>query len=245
MRIVAIAVCFLLAGCITTGSVKTESETVPDQQVETVKIAEVAVMEAELEELRKDLAQVRAEKRALKEELEILNGARRIDAQTYTRRLTAVEAARDEAIKEVVRARARIQGMASPAEAAAMFAEARVIIDRMSEEAYNDQAIDFMKLGKRYLESGREEMEQQNPGGAAFLFDLVSTLYESFRATDPMVMTVNTKKASLRASSTTSSKRLGVLSYGHKVEGLARQGKWVRVDAGSNLKGWIHSDLLR
>ncbi|TNF45200.1 SH3 domain-containing protein [bacterium] len=235
MRILAIAACFLLAGCITTGDVKTESETTADEQVE----------EVELEKLRADLDQVRAENRALKEELKILNGARKIDAQTYARRLAAVEAARDEAIKEVVRARARIQGMASPAEAAAMFAEARVIIDRMSEEAYNDQAVDFMKLGKRYLENGREEMEQQNPGGAAYLFNLISSLYESFQATDPRAMTVNTKKASLRASATASSKRLGLLSYGEKVEGLARQGKWIRVDTPSNLKGWVHSDLLR
>jgi hypothetical protein len=245
MRIVAIAVCFLLVGCITTGDVKTGSDTAPDQQVETGINSEDSVTEAELEKLKEELAQVRVENRALKEELEVLNGARRIDAQTYARRLAVIEADRDEAIKEVVRARARIQGMASPAEAAAMFAEARVIIDRMSEEAYNDQAIDFMKLGKRYLESGRVEMEQENPGGAAYLFDLISTLYETFRATDPRVMTVNTKKASLRASATASSKRLGLLSYGEKVEGLARQGKWVRVDTASNLKGWVHSDLLR
>ncbi len=254
MRIVVIALCFLIAGCITSGDVKTDEQGVQEQQVEEVPESETNVSEAELESLRseaeleslrKELVQVRAENRALKGELEILNGARKIDAEAYSGRLAAVEAARDEAIKEVVRTRARIKGMASPAEAAAMFAEARVIIDRMSEEAYNDQAGDFVRLGKRYLENGREEMEKQNPGGAAFLFDLISTQYESFRAIDPRVMTVNTKKASLRASAAASSKRLGLLSYGEKVEGLAKKGSWVRVKTSSDLRGWVHSDLLR
>lgn len=250
MRIVTIALCFLMAGCVTTGDVRTEDQAAAGPEMEEVQEAgvsesDIQSLNEELDLLKKEVKRLRAENRSMKEEIEILNGARRIDAEAYARRLAAVEAARDEAVREVVRARARIQGMASPAEAAAMFAEARVIIDRMSEEAYNETARDFVTLGKRYLENGRVEMETQNPGGAAFLFDLISTQYEAFQATEPRVMAINTKKASLRASATTSSKRIGVLSYGEKVEGLAKKGDWVRVSTASGLKGWVHWDLLR
>ncbi|NOY86602.1 MAG: SH3 domain-containing protein [Deltaproteobacteria bacterium] len=195
--------------------------------------------------LQHRLTAARAEIKSLHDDLDVVNGVRESEAQASTRRLAAMEAARDNAVREVVRTRARIQGMASPAEAAAMFAEARVIIDRMNEDAFNEQAKDYLSQGRKFLQNGKKEMERQNPGGAAYLFDLISTLYESFRGIDSKVLTVNTRKVNLRAMPNSSSKKLGLLSHGEKVTGQEKKGNWILVRTTSGLRGWIHSNYLQ
>ena len=93
--------------------------------------------------------------------------------QSLERRLEVAHASREDAIREVVRMRARIQGMASEAEASAMYAEARVILDRMEEEAFNLEALEQLDLARSYMARGKSALDADNPGGAAYLFDLI------------------------------------------------------------------------
>ena len=83
----------------------------------------------------------------LKAQLEI----EKVSRDSMTRRFEIAQVAREDAIREVVRIRARIQGMASQAEASAMFAEARVILDRMEEEAFNTEASVDLDMARSYM----------------------------------------------------------------------------------------------
>ncbi len=162
-----------------------------------------------------------------------------IERGTLMRRLEAAQAARDEAEAEVVRIRARSQGMASMAEASAMFAEARVLVDRMVEEAYREQALEDVKLAEHYLRSGKKTLDQDNPAGAAYLFDRVSELHSSMLKSEPRMVTVKVRSVALRKSPSDSSQSLGYLSQGDSARGQKKQGKWVRVKTSSGLIGWI------
>ena len=242
-----------VGGCAVPGSVKpAEAPDVEMEQKISAVQGQLIELSAETEHLRSQLSSSRAEAKqakrevkALREDLRTINGVREIEARYFARRLAAMEAARDDAVKEVVRTRARIQGMASPAEAAAMFAEARVILDRMKEDAFNEQALDYISQGRRYLQDGRKEMENQNPGGAAYLFDLISTLYESYGGIDSKTLTVSTRMVNLREMPDPSSKKLGVLSRGDKVKGQKKKGDWIQVRTTSGLQGWVHSKYLK
>ncbi len=117
----------------------------------------------------------------LEKEVASLKKSSEHDIRLLTNRLESVRNARDVAIQEVVRTRGRIQGMASGAEANAMFAEARVLLDRMEEEASSREDKETLKLVRTYLDTGKAELDQNNPGGAAYLFDLISSHYQHFR----------------------------------------------------------------
>ena len=188
-----------------------------------------------------DPKQYRAKMAMMIAEVEGLKTMNRLQA----RRLESTQAARDDAIKEVVRIRSRIQGMASPTEAAAMFAEARVIIDRMADDAYNNEAKGDLSLARKFMKDGMDELNGNNPGGAAYLFDLVSATYENFRGMDPRSLTISVRSAVLRSGPSKSSARKGLLSYGVIVEGLERKGPWFSVRTSEGIEGWLHESVVR
>jgi hypothetical protein len=201
---------------------------------------------------RDDVKQLQLKVKKLEREIVVLND--RLKAQDISaeiengvllRRLEVVKSALTDAEQEVVRIRSRIQGMASQAEASAMFAEARVLIDRMVEEAYREQALEEVELAEHYLRSGKDTLDQDNPAGAAFLFDRVSEIYTSMIKSEPRVLTVKVRSAALRSSSSESSKILGYLSQGDSATGQKKAGDWVQVKTPSGLEGWIRREQVQ
>ncbi len=189
-------------------------------------------LQSRVKELEEEVRDLRTKLKGEQESAEISRNA-------LIRRLEVTQASRDEAIREVVRIRARIQGMASQAEASAMFAEARVIIDRMSEEAFSEQALGDLELATYYMNAGKDALDTGNPGGAAYLFDLIPGLYEGIRAVRPREVRIRVSVAALRESPSEAGQRLGSLYLGDVVNGLDKKGDWIRVRTGAGLTGWI------
>ena len=188
----------------------------------------------------------KAESRAaeLQEDLFAKETVSEIKIESLVRRLETAEKARNDAIREVVRTRSRIEGMASKAEASAMFAEARVLVDRMNEDAFNDRAQDDLQLARGYLASGKKALDAGNSGGAAYLFDLVSSVYEVFRTSNPRKVTVGVKKALVYKTPSGSSAVTGSLSRGQTAVGLQLQGDRVQVKIPSGLTGWVRKNQV-
>jgi|GEM_PF-6648929 len=181
----------------------------------------------------------------LKEEIRNLKALSRFEAQSLSNRLAAAEMERDNAIREVVRTRSRIEGLASEAGAAAMHAEARVLVDRMREEAFNMRARELLKQSQTYLESGETELRGGNPGGAAYLFDLVSGLFEEFKNCDPGRLIVTAERSALRESASQSSAVVGSLPRGSNVQGVRMLASWFQVKDSSGRTGWIRKEQAR
>ncbi len=183
--------------------------------------------------------------KALQEEVSRLGQLREGESAEHRRRLAAVERERDLAVAEVVRTRARMQGMASAAEAGAMFAESRVLVDKMEEDAYSSQARDQLRTARRRLEEGKAELGRDNPGGAAFLFDQLSNIYENFRKGSPRRLTVTAISVDLRATPAASARTVATLYRNDPLEGVAKAEAWVQVRDFSGRKGWVPWEAVR
>ncbi len=179
------------------------------------------------------------------DQVALLTRLREVEAERARKRILEMEKERDAAVAEVVRTRARVQGMASGAEASAMFAEARVLVDRMAEEAFNTESTVHLRTARRRLEEGKAEMEKGNPGGAAFLFDQVSNSYNLFRKGNPRQLEVGGESVVLRDRPSASGKVLKTVRRNSFLEGLSRQEGWVQVRDGSGVKGWVAADSVR
>jgi hypothetical protein len=186
-----------------------------------------------------------AQVKLLQDEVFRLVQLREAEVADYRRRLAAVERERDLAVAEVVRLRARMQGMVSAPEAGAMYAEARVLLDRMEEDAYSAQARDQLRTARQRLEEGKAEMGKGNPGGAAFLFDQMGNLYESFRKGSPRRLTVTAVSVDMKAAASAPARAVATLYRNDALEGLAKTEGWVQVRDFSGRKGWVPWEVVR
>ena len=242
--IAVLCVTFLfITGCITTGGqsrkpgadTPTQPEVVEPQPMVKQEQAVIQVQAQQIAQLESRKKELEKELRFMKSKLKAGNVAR----ESLTRRLEIAQAAREEAIREVVRIRARIQGMASQAEASAMFAEARVILDRMENEAFNEESLAELDLARSYLARGKGALDNGNPGGAAYLFDLIPGVYEGMKKTDPRTIKVSVSIATLRISPAPSSEKVSSLYQGESATGLEKKEDWMKVKTSSGQTGWI------
>jgi hypothetical protein len=195
-------------------------------------------LQTKISSLESQVAGFDRELKAKKEVFEIQNGS-------LVRQLEVAEKSRDEAIREVVRTRSRIEGMASEAEASAMFAEARVLVDRMVEDAFNKRALGELEQARTYLISGKKELDDGNSGGAAYLFDLISSLYEGFKTSDPRRVTIGVRTSVLYSTPSASSKKVGFLSQGQTVMGIETISGWIKIRTASGQEGWIRKNQVQ
>lgn len=246
----AIVILYLAAGCSTTD--KLTRTPVPDEP-EKVHFIEPEQEPQEkdqtvVDERARQIAHLKRRVKELELQLRKLNAkskAEQVARESLTRRLVIAQTAREDAIREVVRVRARIQGMASQAEASAMFAEARVILDRMEEEAFSTQAAEDLYLARSYMARGKGALDGGNPGGAAYLFDLIPGIYEGMKKADPRSIKINVSAAALRQNPVKSSRRLDTLYWGETATGLAIKKEWIKVKTESGQVGWLMKSQTR
>jgi hypothetical protein len=120
-----------------------------------------------------------------------------------------------------------------------MFAEARVIIDRMEDEAFSEPAQEDLHLARSYMARAKGALSSGNPGGAAYLFDLIPGLYEGMKKTDSRMVKVKVKIAALRESPSPSARKTGSLYWGESATGLEKKKDWMKVKASSGQAGWL------
>jgi len=205
-------------------------------------VDESSTEQAVKQEPAEQIAQLQSREKELERQVRSLSGklkAEKVARDSLARRLEIAQAAREDAIREVVRIRARIQGMASEAEASAMFAEARVILDRMESEAFNEEALSELDLARSYMARGKDALDTGNPGGAAYLFDLIPGVYEGMKKTDPRMIKVNVRIATLRESPAPSSPKIDSLYWGESATGLEKSKDWIKVKISSGQTGWL------
>jgi len=217
------------------GTIKDGPDPAPDR---------IALLEEQNRVLRSKVSQIESRAVGLEEDLFVRKTISEIQIESLVRRLETAQKARDDAIREVVRTRSRIEGMASRAGASAMFAEARVLVDRMNEDAFNDQARGDLELARDYLASGKKELGGGNSGGAAYLFDLVSSIYEGFKTSAPRTITVGAREAVMYKSPSGSSAAVGTLSRGETAVGLQVRKDWVQLKLTSGLTGWVRKTQI-
>jgi Bacterial SH3 domain len=190
-----------------------------------------------------------AEKRAARLELQLL--AREAEIEDLQSRLEDTRA-------EVVRAMAKLQTVASRAQAASAMAEAEVVLQTMKSTASNDPAPEVAQVSRLVSQSSKE-FDKQNYAGALYLANQAKTVASSYRGR------LGSNRGEARAGETLFAVpiKLKTSTKGNVREGpgtnfnvsfsadpntaltaYSYADEWIRISDESGRSGWIHRTLV-
>jgi len=201
----------------------------------------------------RDTVQVRdpdLERRAARLELRVIEKETQVDELE-----TRLEDARD----EVVRTMAKLQTLASRAEAASTMAEADVALQSLRASA-SGQSLPEIGQVTKLVQQSNAEFGKQNFGGALYLANQAKSLAESGRARaaagnrgasrqgeTQFALPIRLKVASrgnVREGPGTSFSVAFAVEAGNVVTGYAYNDEWVRVSDDQGRSGWIFRSLV-
>ncbi len=164
----------------------------------------------------------------------------------------------EEARQEVVRAMAKLQSLATRAEAASGIAEAEIAIEALKGAAGDEPAPEISQT-QRLLESSAQEFSQQNYGGSLYLATQARALARTGEgrlkngesATRPgetlfalpLPLKV-VRRSNVRDGPSLRHKVLFTLDQGTALTGRSFMEQWVRVSDDDGRGGWIFHSLV-
>ncbi len=165
----------------------------------------------------------------------------------------------DEAVLEVVRAKARLQSVESRAEAASTMAEAEIDLKAVRDSAGRDPGPELLQA-EQLLKMSAREFEGENYGGALYLasqaMSLVSIGRGRFSAGDasrrageisfavPLGLET-VRNSNVRSGPGNRFEALFTVGERTPLVGLAYEGQWVRIRDDRGRGGWIFHSLVR
>lgn len=190
------------------------------------------------------------EQRASRLELRMLEK----DAQ-----LEELQARLDEARREVVRSMAKLQSLASRAEAASGIAEAELAVQSLRNTAGQQSAPEVAQAA-RLLDLGTAEFDRQNYGGALYLANQAKSVASAARGrllgqdvgsqrqgevafALPLHLEV-TGRSNVREGPGPSFKVAYTLPDGAAITAYSYVSDWVRISDDSSRAGWIHQSRV-
>lgn len=169
-----------------------------------------------------------------------------------------LQARLDEARLEVVRAMAKLQTLATRAEAASGLAEAELAVQGLRRRAGRDPSTDVAQA-TQLIKMSTAEFDRQNYGGALYLANQAKSLansrhrapasdHDELRSDEyafavPLRLRVVTV-SNVRAGPGTGFRIAFTLAKGTAVVGYSSTGEWVRISDDSGRAGWIFLPLI-
>ena len=181
-------------------------------------------------------------------------------------RLNSRQAMLDEAIQEVVRAKAKLRSLESKAEAASEMAEAEIAIKALKTQLAGQRQNTELIKAQELLKMSAKEFKKENYGGAVYLTSqakghiragqiqltgrekaapikrLPPTRGEVFFSL-PLPLKV-LKTSNLREQPDRESKVITTLEKGTPLIGYSYKDKWVRVMSEDGTYGWVFQTLV-
>jgi hypothetical protein len=190
-----------------------------------------------------------AEKRAARLELQMM--ARDAQIEDLQTRLEDTRA-------EVVRAMAKLQSVASRAQAASAMAEAEVVLQTMKNSASSDASPEVSQV-TRLVKQSSTEFDKQNYGGALYLANQAKTVASSYRGrlamnrgdarpgetlfAVPIKLRTSTK-GNVREGPGTNFSVTFSADAGTGLTAYSYADEWIRISDDSGRSGWIHRTLV-
>lgn len=244
MRVPIKVMSLVLAALLASGCVSLRKETTPEPAP-----ASDASSSETVEELRAENRQ---------QAVTLL--ANQVEIEQLQERLQSQHAMLEEAIQEVVRARAKQRSVQSRAQAAAEIAEAEIALERLSEAA---RGAAVAEQARKLLASASKEYESENFGGALYLVNQsknrirLAGLSPAAQRVDsgeasvadetvfgyPVPLSV-TKRSNFREGPGTEFPVLSTIDAGTTLMGHASKGSWIRAQSPDGMAGWIHNSLV-
>jgi hypothetical protein len=181
-------------------------------------------------------------------------------------RLNSQQEMLDEAIQEVVRAKAKLRTLESKAEAASEMAEAEIAIKALKTQLAGQTRNPELIKAQELLKMSAQEFKKENYGGAVYLTSqakghiraaqirlggrekaapikrLPAVRGEVFFAL-PLPLQV-LKTSNLRAKADLEAKVITTLEKGTPLIGYSYKGQWVRVISEDGNNGWVFQTLV-
>jgi len=168
----------------------------------------------------------------------------------------------DEAIQEVVRAKARLRSLESRAEAASNMAETEVALKMLKSQRPDMSDSPELVQAEHLLKMSTREFKKENYGGALYL---AGQAKEQIRLSQtqpqggekrrvqllpgeasfalPLDLRV-IKTSNIREGPGLDYKVIATLAPGSQLRGYSYKDQWVRVEGENDLKGWIFQNLV-
>ena len=242
----AVSIC-LITACVTPSS----------KQTETSPAAE------ETRELKKALAESNEERKSLKDRVSKMHMQMlEKDAQIkkLEERQNTQQKVLDDAIQEVVRAKAKLASLESKAEAASNMAEAEIALRNLKVELGAGENDPDVIKAQQLLKMSALEFKKENYGGALYLTsqamshikagqirmgprEELPVIEDEILFAEPLSLRV-LKTSNLREAPDLKSKVVATLGKGAAVVGYSYKGEWVRVHSEQGIQGWIFQTLV-
>lgn len=253
LAFVTLAAAVLIAGCAATTPPPETEPAPPTSQAEPAPPAQEAEpVDAadEIEALQREIEDLEREVRGLETQVGDLQlGLLESEAQQSLLRVEL-----DEAIREAVRSKGKLQSVESRAQAASTIAEAEIALNALPASL---EGTPRATQARALLAMSSSEFENENYGGALYLAtqakESVSTSPSraggsASRESEvlfalPLPLQV-LRTSNVRSGPGTSFEVLFTLDEGTLLSGHAYENQWVRVSLADGRDGWIYSTLV-
>ena len=180
--------------------------------------------------------------------------------QELTERSSSLQKKLDEAIQEVVRAKAKLRSLESRAETATSIAETEIALKALKVQQPGRHANPSIIQAEQLLAMSSQEFKKKNYSGALYLVnqakDHISkaqtrsngdksadTLLGEVPFAKPLNLRV-TKKSNLREGPGTYFRVVAIVRPRTPLTGYSFKGEWLRVKGDNGVAGWIFQDLV-
>ena len=245
--VLAVSIC-LITACVTTDNQTGVSDTALQKENKGLKTA-LAKSEANQKGLKERVSKMHMQ--MLEKDAQI----KKLEERQDTRQKVL-----DDAIQEVVRAKAKLASLESKAEAASNMAEAEIALRNLKVElGAGEKDPDAIKA-KQLLKMSALEFKKENYGGALYLTsqakshikagqirmrrrEKISVIKGEVLFAEPLSLRV-LKTSNLRKAPDLKSEVVTTLGKGDPVVGYSYKGEWVRVHTEKGIHGWIFQTLV-
>ena len=241
------ALVLLLGGCLTAP--------VQSPPPEALESPDPAIAQAKIIELEDEISRLEYDIRQFNEELAAAE-LRLIASETQLARLRELNRdlrySYEEAVSEVVRAQAKLQGNVGQADAASNIAEAEIALAAVED---GDPAL--LRQARMQLADASAQFENGNFGGALYLSNQakrsIADLEEAGDTLDPVAEEVTfaqllplwlTDNSNLRTGPGLDFSVITVLEKNSMLQGYSYNGAWVRVLLEDGSDGWVFQSLV-
>jgi len=169
----------------------------------------------------------------------------------------------DEAVVEVVRAKAKLRSIESRAEAASTMAETEIALKGLKTRNFSETggASGQFDKAESLLRMSADEFKRENYGGALYLSGQAKALIKAIQSRrnhevsaemlvgevvfSPPLPLILLKRSNLRKAPDLDSDVLQVLEKGMPIIGYSHKDDWIRVHMENGESGWIHQSLIQ
>jgi hypothetical protein len=224
---------------------------------------DLAESEALRGRLENTVREQEAEQRKLEEQIARLNlllVEKDTQIKEILERQESVQKKLDEAIQEVVRAKAKLRSLESRAEAASNMAETEIALKILKTQLPEPDKDPELTQAEQLFKMGAKEFKKENYGGALYLTnqakgririaqmrlvdkDQVTLVPGEVLFALPLPLQV-IKTSNIREGPGLEFKVVATVKPNTQLIGYSYKGAWVRVRGEKNLKGWIFQTLV-